>query len=343
MVGICIRPGVGDTGAEALRWAPVDIECGREKYIDGAPQGYRVPTSRMVVVCNKPGVGYMPPEALRGGTDMKVQRQKALAKINLTLDIVGKREDGYHELETIMHTVSLHDKVTLLPGEGGVGLWCNLPYVPRDSRNIAYKAALAFFQETGKKGAVYIKLQKRIPVGAGMAGGSTDAAAVLRLLNRAYGYPLTKKKLQELALTLGADVPFCLETGCRLARGIGEKLTPAPHLPPCGILVIKPRYSISTKSLFQKMDAGPLQQRPDTQAMLRALEEGDLEKIGANLRNVMEPVLREKLLAEKALGARMTGSGSALYGLFENTQQAEKAAEAFRKLPVETFVCTPVF
>ena len=118
---------------------------------------------------------------------MKVQRQKALAKINLTLDIVGKREDGYHELETIMHTVSLHDKVTLLPGEGGVGLWCNLPYVPRDSRNIAYKAALAFFQETGKKGAVYIKLQKRIPVGAGMAGGSTDAAAVLRLLNRAYG------------------------------------------------------------------------------------------------------------------------------------------------------------
>ena len=150
---------------------------------------------------------------------MKVQRQKALAKINLTLDIVGKREDGYHELETIMHTVSLHDKVTLLPGEGGVGLWCNLPYVPRDSRNIAYKAALAFFQETGKKGAVHIKLQKRIPVGAGMAGGSTDAAAVLRLLNRAYGYPLTKKKLQELALTLGADVPFCLETGCRLARG----------------------------------------------------------------------------------------------------------------------------
>ena len=186
-----------------------------------------------------------------------------------------------------------------------------------------------------------------------MAGGSTDAAAVLHLLNRAYGYPLGRKKLHELALTLGADVPFCLETGCRLARGIGEKLTPAPHLPPCGILVIKPRYSISTKSLFQKMDAGPLQQRPDTQAMLRALEEGDLEKIGANLRNVMEPVacalhpqeqeLREKLLAEKALGARMTGSGSALYGLFENTQQAEKAAEAFRKLPVETFVCTPVF
>ena len=285
---------------------------------------------------------------------MKVQRQKALAKINLTLDIVGKREDGYHELETIMHTVSLHDKVTLLPGEGeGVGLWCNLPYVPRDSRNIAYKAALAFFQETGKKGAVHIKLQKRIPVGAGMAGGSTDAAAVLHLLNRAYGSPLGRKKLHELALTLGADVPFCLETGCRLARGIGEKLTPAPHLPPCGILVIKPRYSISTKSLFQKMDAEPLQQRPDTQAMLRALEEGDLEKIGANLGNVMEPVacalhpqeqeLREKILAEKALGARMTGSGSALYGLFENSQQAEKAAEAFRKLPVETFVCTPVF
>lgn len=284
---------------------------------------------------------------------MRTQSCKAYAKINLTLDITGRREDGYHEIETVMHTISLCDTVTVKPvRKPGITLCCNLPYVPCDERNIAYKAAAAFFEQTGRRADILIDLRKRIPVGAGMAGGSTDAAAVLRLLNQACGTPLGDKALAGLAVTLGADVPFCLGIGCRLAKGIGERLTRAPSLPPCSIVVAKPKFSISTKGLYEKIDSMPLHGRPDTQAMLDALAHKDLPAVCGNLGNVMEAAavqdrpmiaqLRQALLDSGAMGARMTGSGSAVYGIFADDEAAKAGREAISGLPVQTWLARPI-
>lgn len=284
---------------------------------------------------------------------MRTQSGKAYAKINLTLDISGRRADGYHEIETIMHTISLCDIVTVKPSRrAGVLLRCNLPYVPCDQRNIAYQAALLFFEALGRRGAVSIDLRKRIPVGAGMAGGSADAAAVLRLLNQGYGRPFSLEKLKKIGLRLGADVPFCLEGGCRLACGIGEILSPASPLPDCALAVVKPRFSISTKKLYEKIDQAPLQGRPDTSAMLEALAQGDLAQIGRLLANAMEGAalperpqieeIRQALLASGALGARMTGSGSAVYGIFAQEHQARTALKKLAFPGVQTWVARPI-
>lgn len=284
---------------------------------------------------------------------MRTQSGKAYAKINLTLDIVGRREDGYHEIETIMHSISLCDTVIVRPARrAGIWLRCNLPYVPCDERNIAYRAALLFFEALGRRGAAMIELRKRIPVGAGMAGGSADGAAVLRLLNRGYGKPFSLEKLKEIGLRLGADVPFCLEGGCRLAQGIGEVLSPAPPLPDCALAVVKPRFSISTKKLYEQMDQAPIQGRPDTPAMLEALARGDLPRIGGLLANVMEAAalpdrpqigqICRQLLAEGALGARMTGSGSAVYGIFAQEHQARAALKKMQAPGIQSWVARPI-
>lgn len=284
---------------------------------------------------------------------LRTQSGKAYAKINLTLDIAGLRPDGYHEIQTIMHTVSLCDIVTVKPARRtGVLLRCNLPYVPCDQRNIAYRAALLFFEALGRRGAVFIDLRKRIPVGAGMAGGSADAAAVLRLLNQAHGRPFSLEKLKAIGLELGADVPFCLEGGCRLARGIGEILSPAPPLPDCALAVVKPKFSISTKKLYEEIDQAPIQGRPDAPAMLEALSQGDLPRIGGLLANVMEAAalpqrpqieeIRQALLAAGALGARMTGSGSAVYGIFAHESQARAALKTLPFPGIQTWVARPV-
>lgn len=284
---------------------------------------------------------------------MRTQSGKAYAKINLTLDITGRRADGYHEIQTIMHTISLCDIVTVKPSRrSGILLRCNLPYVPCDQRNIAYQAALLFFEALGRRGAVSVDLRKRIPVGAGMAGGSADAAAVLRLLNQAYGRPFSLEKLKELGLRLGADVPFCLEGGCKLAQGIGEILSPAPLLPDCALAIVKPRFSISTKKLYEKIDQSPIQGKPDTPAMLQAMAQGELPQIGALLANVMEAAalperpqieeIRQALLASGALGARMTGSGSAVYGIFTQENQARTALKKLDFPGAQTWVARPV-
>ena len=176
--------------------------------------------------------------------------EPAYAKVNLTLDILGVREDGYHELETVFQAIDLCDLVAVsVHRQGGISLRCNLPYLPTDGRNLAVKAAEAFFRAAGVENpGLHINIKKVIPVGAGMAGGSTDAACVLRLLNRAFGLPLSDKKLAETALTLGADVPFCLWGGTALAGGVGEKLKPLSPMPDCFLVVGKPSFSVSTKS-----------------------------------------------------------------------------------------------
>ena len=285
---------------------------------------------------------------------MRTFEEKAFAKLNLYLGIHGLREDGYHELETVFQAIDLCDLVAVsVHRQGGISLRCNLPSLPTDGRNLAVKAAEAFFRATDLENpGLNINIKKIIPVGAGMAGGSTDAACVLRLLNRAFGMPLCDKKLAETALALGADVPFCLRGGTALAKGVGEKLKVLKPMPDCFFVVAKPNFSVATKDAFQLYDRQPAQRYPASAALLEGLERGDLQGVADHLNNALEgPVggekplilrLRERLLENGALGARMTGSGSAVFGIFETQEQADLAASQARRLCRSVFVCRPL-
>ena len=285
---------------------------------------------------------------------MRTFEEKAFAKLNLYLGIHGLREDGYHELETVFQAIDLCDLVAVsVHRQGGISLRCNLPYLPTDGRNLAVKAAEAFFRAADLENpGLNINIKKIIPVGAGMAGGSTDAACVLRLLNRAFGMPLCDKKLAETALALGADVPFCLRGGTALAKGVGEKLQVLKPMPDCFFVVAKPNFSVATKDAFQLYDRQPAQRYPASAALLEGLERGDLQGVADHLYNALEgPVggekplilrLRESLLKNGALGARMTGSGSAVFGIFETQEQADLAASQARRLCRSVFVCRPL-
>ena len=284
---------------------------------------------------------------------MKILRDRAYAKINLYLRVGARREDGYHELTTVFQQVSLCDELSLtLHRGGGISLRANLPWLPRDGKNLAVRAAELFFERSGVENrGLYLNLRKNIPVGAGMAGGSTDAAAVLRLLNRAYGAPLSAQALAETALALGADVPFCLSGGAALAGGVGERLRPVPPLPPCHIVVSKPPLSVSTRAAFGLFDEYPPQEAPGAEDMLAALAGGELRAVADALWNSLEgpvaasrPVIAEiraALLGAGALGARMTGSGSAVFGLYDDAAAAKKAAETLRRRWRETYLIKP--
>lgn len=283
----------------------------------------------------------------------KIISGKAFAKLNLYLGVRGLRPDGYHELETVFQSIDLCDLVAItFHKRGGVSFRSNLPYLPGDSRNLAVKAAELFFQTTGiPNPGVHINIKKVIPVGAGMAGGSTDAACVLRLLNQAFGMPLSHRALAETALRLGADVPFCLWGGTALAGGVGEQLKPLPTLDRGWITAAKPGFSVSTKAAFAQYDASTHGPCPGPRPVLDALEAGDLPALGRALYNDLEgPVaaerpriarLREELLSAGALGARMTGSGSAVFGLFESEAAARAAAKHMETLCRTVFVTRP--
>ena len=278
----------------------------------------------------------------------------AFAKLNLYLGIHGLRPDGYHELETVFQAVDLKDLVSIsLHEAGGISLRCNKRYLPTDNRNLAYRAAEAFFSASGVENpGLHINMKKIIPVGAGMAGGSTDAACVLRLLNRAFGDPLPPAQLAEVALTLGADVPFCLWGGTALAGGVGEDLRQLKPMPPCAILVGKPKFSVSTKAAFGLYDEKPRETCPPPDAMLQALEIGDLAGIAGNLYNSLEEPVGEKyprigqIIARMegagAMGVRMTGSGSAVFGIFETDEEAKKAARTIRMLCRDVHIVHPL-
>ncbi len=278
----------------------------------------------------------------------------AFAKLNLYLGIHGLRPDGYHELETVFQAVDLKDLVSISVHEkGGISLRCNKMYLPTDNRNLAYRAAEAFFNASGVENpGLHINMKKIIPVGAGMAGGSTDAACVLRLLNRAFGEPLTPAQLAEVALTLGADVPFCLWGGTALAGGVGEELRQLKPMPPCAILVGKPKFSVSTKAAFGLYDEKPRETCPPPDAMLQALEAGDLAGIAGNLYNSLEAPVGEmyprigqiiaRMEGAGAMGVRMTGSGSAVFGIFETDEEAKKAARTIRMLCRDVHIVHPL-
>ena len=272
---------------------------------------------------------------------MRVQ-EYAYAKLNLTLDVTAKRDDGYHDMLMVMQTVSITDSVVLeQTGEKGIHAACNFRYIPTDERNLAVRAAGAFLDTIGEeKDGILIRMDKTIPVGAGMAGGSADAAAVLRGMNRMYGSRMNRRDLEKLGERIGSDVAFCIAGGTSLARGRGEVLEDLTPMPDCAIVVCKPGFSISTPELFRKLDQIGLRTHPDTTGMLSALESGNLKEISMRMFNVFEEVedrrmrseteIKHVLLDYGALGAVMTGTGSAVFGVFSDETAAETCAAHLR-------------
>ena len=275
----------------------------------------------------------------------------AYAKLNLTLDILGKRDDGYHEMQMVMQTVSLHDDVTVTLTDGK-GITCRVDgaALPCDERNFAVKAARAFCEAMDYGGGIDVALIKRIPSEAGMAGGSADAAAVLRALRELVSPTLTDERLEQISASVGSDVPFCIRGGTQLAEGRGEKLTVLKPAPRFFVAVCKPDFPISTPALFARVDGVTITDRPDTDAMLSAIECGNADALYENVSNVFEQALPEaqrerieeikRTLAENgALCAAMTGSGSAVFGLFREEDACRSACRALQSERVMTF-CT---
>lgn len=267
---------------------------------------------------------------------------KALAKINLGLDVLGKREDGYHDVRMVMQSVYLYDNVRIeQKRKPGIELISNLYYLPSDSGNIAYKAAQMLMEEFDLSGGVRITLEKHIPVAAGMAGGSSNAAAVLFGMNRLYGLHLSQQELMERGVKLGADVPYCIIRGTVLAEGIGEKLTILPAMPKCAILIAKPPISVSTKVVYEALDALEIVKHPDIDGLIQALEQGSLKRAAECMGNVLEDVtiprypvindIKQEMIDFGALNAMMSGSGPTVFGLFENKMAAREAKERIRK------------
>jgi len=267
---------------------------------------------------------------------------KAPCKINLSLDITGRGRDGYHLLETVMHAADLSDLLVVGKAIGGeVRVTCSRRDLPEDDANIAHRAAQAFFAAAGLPvQGVSIHLDKAIPMEAGLAGGSTDAAGVLWALNHLFGTSLEPVRLREIGLAVGADVPFCVEGGCALARGVGELLTPLAPLQDCCFAIAKPRAGANTRRAFGLFDAraGELAGRVQTQSMLTAIAAGDLAAVGASMGNVFEEInsvdevdlLKDSMLRAGALGAVMSGSGTAVVGLFARAEVAELALPRLR-------------
>lgn len=267
--------------------------------------------------------------------------ERAYAKINLTLDVLNRREDGYHDIRTVMQTVTLCDEIGIDVDTGRPWtLTCNTAGIPCDERNLAWKAARAFFDRLGKEpDGVEIRIAKRIPSEAGLAGGSADAAAVLRALNRWADDPLSLDELCAVGARVGSDVPFCVLGGTALAEGRGERLTKLPDAPELHLVVCKPPLAFSTPALYKKLDSIEIGERPDTAAMLAAIESGDRVQIASLLCNVFEQAvsdpqieaIKQELISHGALGAMMTGSGSAVFGIFRCPNCAEAACEALKE------------
>ena len=260
--------------------------------------------------------------------------ESAFAKVNLTLDVLGKREDGYHDLKSVMQTISIRDdiEIHLETGESWK-LICDKDDIPTDERNLAWKAAKVYFDTVKKDpNGLTIIITKRIPQEAGLGGGSADAAAVLRALNKHYGDPLSILALAELGAQVGSDVPFCVLCGTAMVEGRGERLRKLPNMPDCFFVVCKPDFSSSTPELYKKLDASVIGKRPDNQAMESALLAGDLGKVAENIYNVFDPIVTKDHLelnyiksifnSYGSVAQQMTGSGSAVFGIVDNFEYA---------------------
>lgn len=285
---------------------------------------------------------------------MNDYRIKACAKINLGLDVIKKLENGYHQVKMIMQTVDICDELLLEKADSGIVLTSDCPELSMGTDNLIYKA-VRLMQETYRiPGGVRIHLKKRIPIAAGMAGGSTDAAAAMKGMNRLYGLDVPLRDLMSLGLALGADVPYCLMGGTALAEGIGEKLTALPPAPDCFILVAKPDVSVSTRFVYEHLDAAGLTERPDIDGIRAAIEQGSLQGILDHMGNVLEtvtipacPIIRQLKTRMRELGAvssLMSGSGPTVFGIFLEEQKIRQARETLEKeaLAKQLFVTAPV-
>ena len=276
-------------------------------------------------------------------------RLKARAKINWTLDIVGQREDGYHLMDMLMQPVTLADDVTLMPADAITLTTGGNPLLPADEKHLAYRAAVALKAHTGYAGGAAIHVEKHIPVGAGMGGGSADAAAVLIGLNQLWDLQLSTNELEAIGLTLGADVPFCIRGGLTRTTGIGEKMENLPCAKLYPLVVVQPCEGLSTKEIFTAYHAGVVDARPDNTAASVALAQGDAAALSSALANVMQPVSEQRrpaigeaireLRKQGAFAAQMTGSGSAVFGVFTDAAAADAAYKTIRSLWEKTFRC----
>lgn len=266
---------------------------------------------------------------------------KAYAKINLGLDVLGTLPNGYHEVKMIMQTVGIWDELTLEKTDGGIVIDTDSRELPTDENNIIYKAARLMQEEFGLSGGVRVFLQKNIPVAAGMAGGSTDAAAVMKAVNLLYGLELSEERLRELGVRIGADVPYCIMGGTALAEGIGERLTRLPAAPQCVLVVAKPDINISTKEVYTALDALADYAHPDIDGMTASIRAGDLEGVAARLGNVLEAVTAEQcpqvtgirgvMDSHGAMGSLMSGSGPTVFGIFDDRTKAGTVAKLLKE------------
>lgn len=277
-------------------------------------------------------------------------RLQAFAKINLGLDVLGKREDGYHEVRMIMQTIRMYDQLDMRKSvEPGIHLTTNKKYIPVDENNLVWRAAKLMMDTCGIMEGVSLHLHKVIPVAAGMAGGSSDAAATLVGMNRLFHCGLSKEKLMELGVQIGADVPYCVLRGTALAEGIGEKLTVLPPMPDCWILIGKPGISVSTKYVYTTLDLNTDTVHPDIDGMKKALEDGNLYGITERMGNVLQDVtipaypeverIKEQMKTLGAVNAMMSGSGPTVFGIFDNEEKAQEACQKLR----ESGSCQQVF
>lgn len=266
-------------------------------------------------------------------------RRNAYGKINLGLDVVGRRPDGYHLVKMILQTVDLFDEVVVRRQEEGITVKTNKPFLPCDERNLAYKAAKLMLEHFGLSGGIRIDIGKNIPVAAGMAGGSTDAAAVMQAIVELYGLKADAAELDALAVKLGADVPFCLRKGTYLAEGIGEVLTELPPMPHCHCLLVNPGFGVSTKKVYERIDAIKEPHHPDIDRIIRGLEQNSAADVAASIGNILElavipdhPVIgeiKERMVEYGALSAMMSGSGATVFGLYRDRKQRDEAYMAF--------------
>ena len=276
---------------------------------------------------------------------------KCPAKVNLSLDVTSKREDGYHNLEMIMHTIRLFDTLTVIcenSEKTEITTSSNLSYVPNDERNLCYKAAQLFFDETGLSAKVHIDANKKIPVGAGLGGGSSDAAGTLVALNKLMRNPLSQDRLAAISKGIGADVPFFIYGGCMLAEGIGEILTPLPQLDGATFLIAKPNFGVSTPWVYKNLVLDSNTPHPNTKEVIAAIKRNDLSALAQHTGNTLEFVTlkqypeinRYKKLMEKggAVYSLMSGSGSAVFGIYDDPEKAKRAFEKFKHITKQVYI-----
>lgn len=277
---------------------------------------------------------------------------KAYAKINLSLDVIRKRPDGYHDVKMIMQQIDLYDEIKITEiEERKIEIKTDLPYLPSDSRNIAYKAAMLVMEEFQTQKGISISIKKRIPVAAGLAGGSSDAAAVLKCLNEIWHLNMTKEDLMAKGKQLGADVPFCILGGCALAEGIGEILTPIKGLD-CFVVLSKPPISVSTAAVYGKLELNRIKKHPNTEQLISDISENRTDNLKRNMVNVLENVAIKEypiIVYTKDImnecgpaAAVMSGSGPTVFGIFNNYEKAEKAYRRLLKINRDTFLTKTV-